>query len=419
MPTKTFTGIDLINYEVTPAFNKFEVNGTCDATTVETSQAVVNVNLSGTGTGVAPDGTNITIAGATTIAGDFDLDSFPPIPDGARITKIDVQIEAHANPVASGAGSMGFQAGVGANITVSLLPASFPLADLGLDGTDFDNGTGARSASINLNRTTSTHHEIFLPNMSKAAFQAYVGGGIEFSLGVNAGAGNTTNPAPDGSAALGGGVSLNNFIFTVTYEEGPLTGISISPPSGPVQIGQILTVTSEDFDLEELDFFAEQDGRVIPIEPQIITEDEVWLEAPYPATDPCFDCLPDCPSCDNAFTACEDDLSDPKCVKAMEECLKCLSNCLENLEKAEECQQSTGNHPNSPSPIVIYANSPGHQFTGNVQLGEFEIIVANGSGIYKFSSEQFHDTIYSTARDGTTYNVKIPNPGAKTGFFRS
>jgi hypothetical protein len=100
----------------------------------------------------------------------------------------------------------------------------------------------------------------------------------------------------------------------------------------------------------------------------------------------------------------------------MEACLDCLTQCLENLELAEECQGSTGTDGTTPTVVVIVV---GTQFSGTVALGNFTILVANGSGLYRFTLGKTNDTLYSAARDGSTYDVKIPNPGAKTGFFRS
>lgn len=85
------------------------------------------------------------------------------------------------------------------------------------------------------------------------------------------------------------------------------------------------------------------------------------------------------------------------------------------MQLAEECQQSTGSDT-PPTAIIIIM---GTQFSGSVPLGEFTVLVANASGIYTFVEGKTNDTLYTAARDGETYNVKIPNPGARTGFFRS
>lgn len=68
-------------------------------------------------------------------------------------------------------------------------------------------------------------------------------------------------------------------------------------------------------------------------------------------------------------------------------------------------------------PTDIVATGNGVQFSGDVVLGTLTILLANASGIYKLVKGKSNDTLYSGARDGTTYTVKIPNPFAKTGFI--
>jgi hypothetical protein len=65
----------------------------------------------------------------------------------------------------------------------------------------------------------------------------------------------------------------------------------------------------------------------------------------------------------------------------------------------------------------ITATGNGTQFSGSVSLGTLNILLTNGSGIYVLTPGATHDTLYSSLRDGTTRNVKIPNPFAKTGFI--
>jgi hypothetical protein len=45
--------------------------------------------------------------------------------------------------------------------------------------------------------------------------------------------------------------------------------------------------------------------------------------------------------------------------------------------------------------------------------------VAEASGIYELVDGKLTDTLYASARDGESYEVKIPNPNGKSGFFRS
>jgi hypothetical protein len=65
---------------------------------------------------------------------------------------------------------------------------------------------------------------------------------------------------------------------------------------------------------------------------------------------------------------------------------------------------------------AITATGNGVQFSGSVPLGSITILLTNASGIYTLTPGATHDTLYSSLRDGTTRNVKIPDPFAKTGY---
>lgn len=216
-----------------------------------------------------------------------------------------------------------------------------------------------------------------------------------------------------GSHSVSVGISLVNFRLIVTYTSGPVT-YTLTPAGGDVEIGQTVVVSGPN--ASELTYAALQGNQVIPIIPKIINGNEVTLEIPVFPTDPCFDCVGDCPTCDDCFTACSENLEGEDCIACMQSCLDCLTDCLEDLQLSEECQQSTQGPVGGPTPITIIANVP---FTGSVPLGNFIVLVANASGIYRFVEGKTNDTIYQASRDGDTYDVKIPNPGARTGFFRS
>lgn len=64
----------------------------------------------------------------------------------------------------------------------------------------------------------------------------------------------------------------------------------------------------------------------------------------------------------------------------------------------------------------ITATGNGVQFSGSVNLGALNILETDGSGIYVITPGKTNDTLYSSERDGTTRDVKIPNPLGKTGF---
>lgn len=66
---------------------------------------------------------------------------------------------------------------------------------------------------------------------------------------------------------------------------------------------------------------------------------------------------------------------------------------------------------------TLSAIGNGVQFSGSVALGTLDILDTNGSGIYELVPNKSNDTLYSDHRDGTTVDVKIPNPFGKTGFI--
>lgn len=66
---------------------------------------------------------------------------------------------------------------------------------------------------------------------------------------------------------------------------------------------------------------------------------------------------------------------------------------------------------------AVTATGNGVQFSGSVPLGYITILLTNASGIYTLVVGKSSDTLYSSLRDGTTRDVKIPDPFAKTGFI--
>lgn len=67
--------------------------------------------------------------------------------------------------------------------------------------------------------------------------------------------------------------------------------------------------------------------------------------------------------------------------------------------------------------VSLIATGDGTQFSGSITLGSYTILNTNGSGIYVLVKDKTNDTLYNTARDGTTRNVRIPRPFIKTGFI--
>lgn len=392
MPQKTYTGIDLINYvtNFTPGA------GPNPATPSTPSQGNAMMFVSAN----ANPGSVVCISDLE-VSGDFDFDAFPAIPAGALISEIDFSWEANIN---LGANANDPSCNVSGNCFGTL--GATDLTDSAIGGS---NGPGLVSASFSQSTAYNLHHVIpFGTPITKAELVADYGSIALFFIMVLEATGSA-------NADISGSTAMVNFNLTITYEEGPASGMTVTPASGNAQVGQILTVTGPG--AADLEYAFETADGIIPVEAQIISDTEVHIEMPYPATDPCYDCFPECLECDAAFDPCDEDLASETCQEAMQACLDCLTNCLEDLEMAEECQQSSQNPPTTPTvPVVLIA---GTQFGGTVVLGNFVILVADGSGLYRFTIGQTHDTLYAGDRDGTTYNVKIPNPGGKTGFFRS
>ncbi|MET0785163.1 MAG: hypothetical protein ABWY25_00455 [Paenisporosarcina sp.] len=187
---------------------------------------------------------------------------------------------------------------------------------------------------------------------------------------------------------------------------------TMTPASGDVEPGETIVISGPDVDSKTVGGLVEPD-KVIPIPKK---NDEIPV--PLPPTEECEECLAECPECDTCYDACLEDFESENCQECLENCLSCLEDCLEDLEEAEKCQQSQQDDP--PTEIVIVICDPrGTKFYGSVPLGTLNILVARASGIYRLVDGKTNDTLYATARDGTTYDVAIPTPFGKTGFFRS
>lgn len=67
--------------------------------------------------------------------------------------------------------------------------------------------------------------------------------------------------------------------------------------------------------------------------------------------------------------------------------------------------------------IIIYLKALGNgvQFSGTVVIGTLPVLTTDGSGIYQLVVDKTADTLY--ARDGSTSDVKIPDPFGKVGFI--
>lgn len=176
---------------------------------------------------------------------------------------------------------------------------------------------------------------------------------------------------------------------------------SMTPPSGNVEVGETIEIEPNPPETEEDPTVVIIDGtHVLPYNGEV----------PYPPTDACTDCYGECPECDDCVAACTEDVTSEACQACMQACLDCLAACLEDLMEAEECQASAV----GPDITVI----AGTRFGGSVTLGTLTILTTNGSGMYRFTMGKKNDTVYDSDRLGGTHDIKIPNPGGTTGFFR-
>ncbi len=73
--------------------------------------------------------------------------------------------------------------------------------------------------------------------------------------------------------------------------------------------------------------------------------------------------------------------------------------------------------PGYSGPLIL----EGTTFSGSVLLGIIQILLVDGSGIYRIIANKRNDTIYeaSSAPSPVTVDVAIPTPFAKTGFIGS
>jgi hypothetical protein len=400
MPSRTYIGIDFINYSEGFVFNV----GT--AACVATPVGNFNTSISGIDSGVQPPDAFISTFGTYDIFGELDFDAFPAIPDNASITRVTVKIDA---TVAINAVATGVTTTTTTNSYVDTYANASLLPDIRLEVIDSNSGVAGNSSIVQTEFDHYTATQDFDFTGSPITKGQLITDFTNWQVRLNCNSVANANVGP-GTSSLDDVITIDGIQIQVTYESG--AEISLSPAGGNVEQGQ--TITASGPNAADLEYAIIIGDLIIPIIPKIINQDEVLLEVPYPPTDPCFDCFGDCPECETCFTVCDNDLVGEDCQACLDACLACLTTCLEDLQLAEECQQSTGATPPIPGVVIC-----GTRFSGTVTLGNFTILVANGSGLYTFEIGKANDTLYTAARDGTTYDVKIPNPGAKTGFFRS
>lgn len=409
MPTRTYEGIDFVNYLASFDYN----SGDDTALLSPTNQFNFVISSSGIN-GPNPAGYRNLVGYLYIVTADLDFDVFPAVPEDASITEVEVRIDISVSATASASSSNTVapnpctSGGVfrgkiyidnGVDPPEELTDISFEEID-----EDMSSGPGAISSSASgFDHYTAFQEFPFPGGITKLALEAQFTHWILTLQGAwGAGADTASDPGSTGSTSENSGFSFDGIRVTVTYEGGSFTHTMTPNTSDP---GGTITVSPN---TEGLTIALITDsGRVVPIEPK-----PDGFETPYPPTEDCTGCFGECPECDTCATACAEDLEGEECQACMQACLDCLTACLEDLELAEACHESA---PPGPTTVII----TGTQFSGSVVLGELEILEAEGSGIYRFIPNQRHDSLYASARDGTTYDVKIPNPSAKTGFFRS
>lgn len=431
MPIRTYSGIDLINYLLTDISTHSFVgtSGSSSLSVTPGSQGIAvgigNANAIVT----AFNGIEGLVDIRYDITGDFDFDVFPSIPSNALITSIRVKVENSCSGTAVGTS-------VGNSIHADIIIQNFIevalgnlLSDLEVDTSD----TAGSALSVNLahanSMTFSTEQELILsPPITKAQLVSSFSN-IKISISCQVSCNSSGAGVTSGNITLDASADLDNFQMIVTYESGPEVGITLVPSGGNVEVGEIVNITSDTIDLSELEFMIAHDtdsvapdgyDNVIPVKPKVIGPGEVEIEIPPIADEPCLDCFGDCPDCVECYDLCAEDILSDACLAAIDLCFDCVELCLEDTELTEECLGSVMDPPTDTPEIVIIVKDPtGTQFIGNVPLGNFIILVANGSGIYRLVNGKTNDTLYRSTRNGTTYDVKIPNPFGKTGFFRN
>lgn len=413
MPARTYTGIDLTGYGTVDGTSKVETNGTVTITPTLTSQAVVSLGAVGN----APSGNGFTIraAGPYNISGNLPYASlFPTIPEDALIQSITVKMAATISGSATGTFPAPSEGSCRSGGTVTIQIGATLLNTLTItQQNDSAGGSGTKNTSVSQTRTFSTTQILDFTGapITRAQLIAnYTALLIILNLSTNDSKHAIGGP-PVGTGSFNVTVAINNFEVQVAYT-GP--AITLSPQGGNVESGQSIVVTGNG--VQDLEYSALQGDNVIPLEPKKNSNGTVTLTVPNPSDSNCVAALVDCPECEDCLDACTADLEGEDCQDCLQACLDCLAAVFESIDLAEECNESTHEPPGNV-PIIIICGGP--PFSGSVPLGTFTILETNGSGVYQFQNGKTNDTLYSSTRDGTTYNVKIPNPFGKTGFFRS
>lgn len=423
MPSRTYVGIDFINYT-----EQFTTNaGTDIANASGSNQMAKSISASGSdsaSTGGATVSASNDYNFTYLMVGDLDFDAFPAIPDNALITEVEVALDseivlsAEATWTPGTTGSAAVQGASSTTVYRDWTGTFEPIPEVGALVSESDTGgviATITGSDANHYTVVKTFDHSASP-ISKAALEASYTNwavslyGAGFATGTAGGVGGACT-SEESISVVGAGIRI-----IVTYESGSEMHITTDPTDGSnVKPGERIIVTDDDheLDLSEFSYAMIINDRVVPLEPQETDNEwEIYLEVPWPPDDECAACWDACAICDSCGDPCDADLEGQDCTDCIAACLECITLCFESMGLAEECLDEGG----EPGPAVLIL---GTQFSGSVRLGTFTILEAEASGIYRFVTGKTNDTIYTPARDGTTYDVRIPNPGGKTGLFRS
>lgn len=366
MPTRTFTGIDLGSYSA--LFTVGPTSSGAAPSELTPSQGVVSIF--GSIASVVSPSSQLTFT--YRVSGLFDFDSFPSIPDNALVTRIRIKRAASFNATVEN--SITNDPGAGGNFVVQSVAEfdmtveagvtpcpELTLTDNALDfqGPITPGNTGTSQATINASDAYSAETILDFSGspISKADLIANYSL-LTFYIGATLD--NLTSSASGlgtqqaASANIDYTFDLNNFQFIVEWDE--VFQFTIDPPTlSNVDRGQEVIIESD------------------PLDPDALQLDQLTLE---------LDGIPITPTTQTA-------------------------NLLIFYIPLD--------FPNEGD-MELVAIGNGTQFSGSIALAAYTILVTNGSGIYVLSLGKTNDTLYSSERDGTTVDVKIPDPFAKTGF---
>lgn len=356
---RTFNASEVLNFLSTLA----NQGGNADDWTI-TDTDFANILL----TNIAQD---LTIpsgnAGGTalgTLSGDWDFASFPAIPANAQITNVRLRYASSAIGSASASHDVG-PIGCDTNVIITLDDTSGnPFLFKSISATDSDSGTLAAnsSASVIETLTTSVLEYDFSGSPLTLSDLITMFGTISLDVLAAVGAAASGNFATTVSnCQVNGFFNITALEIVVTYEDGGFQ-FEIENPSTPRKVGEKVVIRSVD------------NGGGL-----------------------------------NGATGVRFDTgSGPACIvplidfffQSPNELIIYVPNCLHNFAGT----------------VTVTVIGDGTVFVGSILAGTLPILFADGSGIYTIQKGKTSDTLYDPARDGSTEEVKIQDPYARTGY---